>query len=317
METKRSRGPQSEASDVGNRGERSGRSTRGATWKARAGAPAGARRAKHNRKLLSWRERMGSPGQAVRRVVGVARQHGRWFGALGAAVAMVATLALGYRFLTTSPKFAIAHVAITGNHELATAEIAKALGVGKGANLFLVNVDAAQHRVASLPWVQSVNVARVLPNQLRVTVVERKALAIAELSGSYYVDGTGHPFAAVGENRKVLPVITGVTRTEYQANVGATQAKLREALAVIATWQANQSRPAAEAVSLTSNTVIMQTEVNGSPIEIHLGEPDALAQRLATFDLAWAALADHEKARLRELRLDYKTDHLTATFETE
>ena len=50
----------------------------------------------------------------------------------------------------------------------------------RGANILLVDIDQARHRIEELPWVKSATIHRRLPDTLHVSLVEREPLALAE-----------------------------------------------------------------------------------------------------------------------------------------
>lgn len=74
--------------------------------------------------------------------------------------------------------FKVNQFEVEGNQRYSTEEIAKASGVSKGDNLFLVNkTETARKLLDELAYVRSVNIKRKLPDTLVITVAETDAAA--------------------------------------------------------------------------------------------------------------------------------------------
>ena len=74
--------------------------------------------------------------------------------------------------------FKVNQFEVEGNQRYSTEEIAKASGVSKGDNLFLVNkTETARKLLDELAYVRSVNIKRKLPDTLVITVAETNAAA--------------------------------------------------------------------------------------------------------------------------------------------
>ena len=70
--------------------------------------------------------------------------------------------------------FKVNQFEVEGNQRYSTEEIAKASGVSKGDNLFLVNkTETARKLLDELAYVRSVNIKRKLPDTLVITVARR------------------------------------------------------------------------------------------------------------------------------------------------
>jgi cell division protein FtsQ len=125
--------------------------------------------------------------------------------------------ALGVGWLTTAPAFAVAHVDIVGARRLAKATVLAAAGIEPGANLFAIEPDAVEHRVAALGGLRSVHVVRRLPNRVTLTLEEREPYALVnpagpgKTAGLFWIDAEGR---LVGPARRPgpppLPVLSGV-----------------------------------------------------------------------------------------------------------
>jgi hypothetical protein len=253
-----------------------------------------------------------------------------------AAVAAIAALGgaawAGRRWVTTSSRFAIADVVVRGAHQVGADELRGALPVRAGDNVF-ADLAAIARAARANPWIAAAEVHRILPNTITVDVREYAAAAVVELGDLYLVDASGRPFkrAAIetGETDG-LPIITGVGRASYLANRAAAAATVRAAIVAFERWRAAH-RPAIREIHIDPHGAItLHTEGSGQPaapgsmtrgtpaIAIQLGPLGGdLDARMRTFDTAWIALSDAERARARAIHLGARSDHITVAFATD
>ncbi len=249
-------------------------------------------------------------GRALRRSVPA-------LAALAVLGAIGGTAWAGYRFVTTSPRFAIEEISVRGNHRLTADQVRAALPARVGDNVFSTNLDTVARELRTNPWIADVYVHRVLPHTLVIDVREHEPAAIADLGGLYLVDASGHPFkrAAIdADDGAGLPIVTGLDRAAYLADREATAALVTHALAALATWRAEGQRPAIGEVHVDAHGALT-LHTYDQATAIQLGALDAgLAARMRTFDAAWSELTDAERARARAIHLDLRPDHVTVAF---
>jgi len=235
-------------------------------------------------------------------------------------VALVATGAwLGYRFITTSPRFAITAIDVRGNQHLATDAIVAKLPVHVGDNIFSANTSTIVRSLRDQPWVAAVDARRVLPHTIVIEVRERVAAAVVDLGGPYLVDASGRPFKRAESDVEItnLPWIdwtdAEVGRARFLKDPEGTSQTIRDALATLASWQAEPGRPGVARVHLDAHGAI--TLDGDTALAIQLGMPGpSLPARMHTFDAVWADLGDAERAQARAVHLDARSDHVTVAF---
>ncbi len=119
----------------------------------------------------------------------------RWI--VGAVLALAVLGGAGWA-AWAGPLLAVRDVRVDGATTLTAGQVRDAAGVAEGTPLLRVDVDAAEARVARLPQVASVQVARGWPGSVVVTVVERRPVAVVEEAGTRsLVDATGVLFDTV------------------------------------------------------------------------------------------------------------------------
>jgi cell division protein FtsQ len=126
-----------------------------------------------------------------------ARAGGKRRRRLQAAVAVLAVVLLAW-VLWGSPLLAVRSVRVDGVSTLPADQVRETAGIAHGTPLLRVDVSAAQERVARLPQVDSVEVARGWPSTVVITVVERRAVAVVGPPGSRsLIDASGVLFDTI------------------------------------------------------------------------------------------------------------------------
>lgn len=100
-------------------------------------------------------------------------------------------------------------VQISGDVQTSEAAILAKLQVG--GSLLRFDIDAAQKRLAELPWVEQASVRKFFPNTLTVNVTERTPFALWQRDGTVYViDRSGKEIEPLGDTRySKLPFTVG------------------------------------------------------------------------------------------------------------
>ena len=130
-----------------------------------------------------------------------------WFTKLLLAGAVAYGVYLGYQFVTTSPQFEISQVTLTGNKTLPEQELHEWLGPVTGENIFLLDLGNLSARLARHPWIQSVSVRKVFPQDIVVDVKERKPYARIKLDQVYVMDNFGVLLSLETPAYRHLPLI--------------------------------------------------------------------------------------------------------------
>jgi cell division protein FtsQ len=134
-------------------------------------------------------------------------------------VGAVIASALGIRsFFEHDPRFRIdgaSSIQILGNSQVTRSELLAVFGGDIGRNIFFVPLAERRAELESLPWVKQATVMRLLPDQLHVTVVERKPVAFVRHGNRVgLVDADGvlldMPPAMMAARRYSFPVVAGI-----------------------------------------------------------------------------------------------------------
>lgn len=123
--------------------------------------------------------------------------------AIGAVVGLLVTSFL----LTRSPLLDVDRIEVIGTEHLTADVVAAATGIRRHGPMTDVNLSAARGAVLALPWVESVSVQREWPATVRVSVVERTAVAVVSAGQTDLADES---WALVDRGGRVLEVLPAV-----------------------------------------------------------------------------------------------------------
>src|ERR1700722_14804412 len=150
-------------------------------------------------------------------------------GRIGAAAAVVFAigvlllLAIGIRnFFRDDPRFRIAtssSIQIMGNSQVTRSELLSVFGSDLGRNIFFISLGQRRAALEQLPWVEHATVMRLLPDQLRVAIIERTPVAFVRQGSTIgLVDAHGvllHlPPLAMAAKHYSFPGVTGVSHKD-------------------------------------------------------------------------------------------------------
>jgi cell division protein FtsQ len=152
------------------------------------------------------------------------RPTGTWGRATLGLGALIVVSALGFivhisnTFLDRDARFRITgstNIQASGLAEVTRAELLPVFGEDIGRNIFFVPIALRRKQLEQIPWVQQATVMRILPDQIRVSLVERKPVAFvrhAQQIGLVDVNGVllDMPASMMAQHHYSFPVVTGI-----------------------------------------------------------------------------------------------------------
>jgi len=209
---------------------------------------------------------------------------------------------LAIRHVVDSPRFQIRAIDYSPTPHLAESEILVLAAVSTGDKLLGVDTDVVAARIATHPWVASVRASRRLPSTLVIEVTERRAVAVAALSGLYLIDESGRPFKrATMDEADGLPVLTGIDRGRYAQMHDVSEAAFREALAVLRQYRERPGRPPIGEVTIDPGFGFSLLLLEGGA-EIRLGQGN-YSKKLAQLDQILEAVLAKEVGGISNVRI--------------
>jgi cell division protein FtsQ len=121
-------------------------------------------------------------------------------------------------FLDHDARFRIAgtsNIQATGLGQVSRAEMLPVFGEDIGRNIFFVPINERRKQLEQIPWIEHATVMRLLPDQIRISVVERKPIAFLRQGSQVgLVDANGvlltEPPAMMAQHHYSFPVVTGI-----------------------------------------------------------------------------------------------------------
>ncbi len=102
-----------------------------------------------------------------------------------------------------------------GLTEVSRPEMLTVFGEDVGRNVFFISLSERRRQLEQLPWVEHATVMRLLPDRIRVSVVERRPVAFTRHGNEIgLVDANGvllsMPASAMARHHYSFPVVTGI-----------------------------------------------------------------------------------------------------------
>jgi cell division protein FtsQ len=195
------------------------------------------------------------------------------------------------------------NIQATGLTQVSRAEMLPVFGEDIGRNVFFVPLDLRRKQLEAIPWVEHATVMRLLPDQIRVAVVERKPVAFTRQGAQIgLVDANGvlllMPAASMAEHHYSFPVLTGIDRGDPATSRKARMAVYQRMMSDLDSTGQHYSEQISE-IDLTDpeDARVLMPE-QGADILAHFGE-DRFLERYQRY-----------KAHIAEWRQQYP--HLAA-----
>ena len=121
----------------------------------------------------------------------------------------------GTRFLLYSPSMLLLRpeqIELTGNHIVTREAVLKQFVEDRNHSLLRVSLDLRRSQLEQIPWVECATVERILPNRIRIELVERTPIAFARNGNEVaLVDAHGVILDRPQDADFQFPIVTGVS----------------------------------------------------------------------------------------------------------
>lgn len=203
------------------------------------------------------------------------------------AIGALLLLAMGIRnFFRDDPRFRIASsssIQIMGNSQVTRPELLSIFGSDLGRNIFFIPLAARRAALEQLPWVEHATVMRLIPDQLRVAIVERTPVAFVRHGSTIdLVDAHGvllHlPPAAMAAKHYSFPVVTGISAKDPLPVRAARMHLYQQFISDLDSGGTRVSPQLSEVDISDPEDVWALLPAQGSDIQVHFGDSDFLAR---------------------------------------
>jgi len=183
-------------------------------------------------------------------------------------------------YLSRDGRFRIAgasNIDATGLTEVSRAQMLPVFGEDIGRNIFFVPLNERRKQLEEIPWVEKATVMRLLPDRIRVSVVERQPVAFVRQGQQIgLVDANGvlltMPAAMMAQHHYSFPVVTGINASDP---LGARKMRMAVYQRLLAELDSNGQHISAQIseidLSDTDDVQVLMPE-QGSDVLVHFGE---------------------------------------------
>jgi cell division protein FtsQ len=225
----------------------------------------------------------------VRRSFVPATRFGRIAAAIGVVVAAAALvwLAVSIRdFFREDPRFRIASsssIQFMGNTQVTRSELVSVFGSDLGRNIFFVPLSQRRTALEQLPWVEHATVMRLLPDQLRISIVERIPVAFVRQGNTIgLVDAQGVllplPAGGIISKHYSFPVVTGISASDPLSVRAARMHQYQEFIHDLDSGGSKVSSQLSEVDIANPEDIWALLPSEGADIQVLFGDADYLAR---------------------------------------
>ncbi|MDB6156250.1 MAG: Cell division protein FtsQ [Chthoniobacteraceae bacterium] len=194
------------------------------------------------------------------------------------------------KFLWENPDYFLSDLRISTDGAITREQIVSAGGITMGSNIFKIDLAKAREGLIRLPQAERVEIQRVLPNRLNVTINERRPLAWVCAKGetnpldsekSFLIDAHGivmHSKTVLPEYLH-MPVITGVEMDNLAAGQRVHSLEMQAALELVR-LNADSTRFQARLIDISKGYCLKVLSQTRSEITFGLDRVDLQLERL-------------------------------------
>lgn len=211
------------------------------------------------------------------------RENARLLLTVFSAVVLGIALFAGYRAATASAFFQTNQIDIEGATRASVPAIETIVErLSQKTGVWNADLDLIRREIEKLGWVKTAAVSRVLPDGLRVRVIERKPVAVVrnETGKNVWIDEEGKMLGAVLPSEKAPPfALIGWNESESDAARKNNQERLSLYLKLIDEFQAAEIADRIAAVDLSDLREIgVLIQKADSEIEVEIGREDLVSR---------------------------------------
>jgi len=234
---------------------------------------------------------------------------GRVFLGLGALIVLAGLATAGEVFksyLERDARFRIAgagNIQVTGLTEVSRSQMLPVFGEDIGRNVFFVPITQRRKDLEAIPWIEHATVMRVLPDQIRVNVIERQPVAFTRHGQQIgLVDANGvlldMSAATMAVHHYSFPVVTGLDPGDSAASRKGRMALYGRLMAELDANNQHLSQQISEIDLTDPEDARVLMPAQGADILAHFGEDHFLEryQRYKAHIAEWRQQYPHLKS---------------------
>ena len=172
-----------------------------------------------------------------------------------------------------------------GNDKISQEEIIYLSEIKEGENIYKYSKTKLKDKIKSNPYIEDVQVFRILPDTIEIQLKERKASFLLQLEGKYaYINNQGYILEKSTQNI-YLPIITGFSTKEENMVEGKQLEeedlkKLQVVLNIMETANSNQIAELITKIDISDSnnyTLVLETEAK----TVYLGNSSNMNMKIS------------------------------------
>jgi len=178
------------------------------------------------------------------------------------------------KYVTSSPRFAVQQIIVSGAKMRTAEEIAAKAGIAPGENIFLLDLDRSQNKLAKDPWMARAALSRRLPGTVIIDVDERQAAALVAAGDTFLATASGEVFKKLepGDPDDLI-VVTGIERDTIGSDPEGTARTIRKALDLAGDFEQSSLCTHGRLQEVHVGTTGVSLIIGKNGLEIVLGAP--------------------------------------------
>ncbi len=114
------------------------------------------------------------------------------------------------QWLSESDVFQVQKIEIEGNELFSDQEIIDRGGLNLEADMWKIDLKRVGNKIESQPFIEQVYVERLLPDRLRINILEKHPVALLQFEGAFYcIDQEGLILPSITGKNYDLPILSG------------------------------------------------------------------------------------------------------------
>ncbi len=171
------------------------------------------------RKKIPVNRRLGDSKERRAKLFKILKTSGAAAGALLCFFVVLLGLYFSYQQLLKSSFFALKEINTSKLLKINHEEILELAEVELGVSILSLNLGEIEKKIFQNPWVKKVQLFRMLPNKIRIEILEKNVLAIMKKDGKlFYIEPNGEVIKEVTSQEGLdFPIITSSSTGQEEA----------------------------------------------------------------------------------------------------
>ena len=177
--------------------------------------------------------------------------------------------------------FAVKEVTVLGNQEIPTEDILLTARLNHYKNIFQVDVHKIQQEILQNPKISSVEVSRVFPQKILITIKERQPLCLLLYLDNLLIIGEDSVVMAIKDESDPisLPIITGVKNQRIKVGEKVQTTQFKTALEILKYADDNLRQIISE-INLTNFQLYLDLPNSNNTLKVELGSDSEVEKKI-------------------------------------